>query len=67
MKWAFKVLGAVGFGLGLMISTMYVPGLSVADSANWEVLGWGFIGFAIGGLIAAIVCRACSSSCDSKS
>ncbi len=64
MKCIFKVLCSLGFALGVLISVMHVPGLSPDSAANWNILGWGLIGFAIGALISMIIGRMC---CEKKS
>jgi predicted cobalt transporter CbtA len=67
MKCIFKVLCSLGFALGVLISLMYVHGMDPAASANWMVLAWGLIGFAIGALISMILGRACGgSSCEAN-
>ena len=68
MKCVYKLLCSLGFGLGILISVMYVHGLTPESCANWMVLGWGFIGFAIGALISMIANRACGGhgSCHNQ-
>lgn len=64
MKCMFKVLCSLGFALGILLSVMHVSGLSVDATANWSVLGWGLIGFAIGGLVALVIGRLFCGGCE---
>ena len=65
MKCVFKVLCSLGFAIGVMVAVMNTHGLAPECAANWTVLSWGLIGFAIGALISIILNRACGkSSCD---
>lgn len=64
-KCVAKILGFLGFALGIMVALMYTHGASMADKANWTILAYGFIGAAIGIIVSLIVCKACGASCHS--
>lgn len=67
MKCVYKVLCSLGLALGILIALMYVKNAMPADVANWEILAYGLIGFAVGGVVAMIVTKVCGGgSCGHK-
>lgn len=68
MKCLRKILCALGFAIGIIVALMHVKGLAPAAAANWEVLAYGFIGMAIGGILCGLLKKLgiCGGECPTK-
>ena len=67
MKCAGKVLCPVFAAIGVFVGCSYVKGASIDTVANWMILGYALIGFAVGAVIAGIASCMCKGKCPVSS
>ncbi len=66
MKCVSKVLCPVFAAIGIFIGTMYIHGATADTTANWLILAYGLIGFAVGAVIAGIIRNCCKGKCPAS-